>query len=447
MSFPIIHITKLTANLKIKEMIKSVADLLKGFLEKETELLKSYDIVKHSGIIGDMYEGLTKDILDKSIFDGLDLRICAGKIRNSKNVFSGEIDCMLVVGDGEKIPYTDKFIYNSSKVVVVIQVKKNLYSKDLKESFTNLKSVVDITEERNGEEFHSNMLRSAYRMICQSELPKRSELEKLPFEKQMIFHILSLETIYPARIVWGYNGFKSEYSLRNSMIKFLEKNISTKDKKISGFDPLGFPNLIICENNSLIKNNGIPFAYPIDDDLWWTFIASSFENPVYFFLETIWTRLHFMYGLSSKLFGEDLKVDELHSFLLARAKETKDMAGWEYKHIDLTKEELGQPLNHTDWEPTFLNKCQFVIMNKLCKKEKLSYINDKELEKFILECGYTIESFAKSLKDTGLVDIDNGTFKLITDQCVCGISFGKYFAGDNKTGRVERWSINEMKKV
>jgi len=429
-------------------MIKSVADLLKGFLEKETQLLESYKIVKHPGIIGDMYEGLTKEILDKSIFDGLDLRICAGKIKNSKNAFSGEIDCMLVVGDGEKIPYTDKFIYDSSKVVAVIQVKKNLYSKDLKDSFTNLKSVIDVTEERDGEEFHSNMLRSAYRMICQSELPKRSELENLPFEKQMIFHILSLEAFYPARIVWGYNGFKSEYSLRNSMIKFLEKNISTKDEKIRGFDPLGFPNLIICENNSLIKNNGIPFAYPIDKDLWWPFLVSSPENPVYFFLEIIWTRLHFMYGISSEIFGEDLNVDELHGFLLAKAKETKEMTGWEYMHIDLTKEELEKPLNHIDWEPTFLDNCQFVIINELCKKEELKYTDDKELENFVIKSGYTIKSFAKSLKETGLVDIDNGTFKLITEQCLCGISpSGKYFAGDNKTGRVERWSMNEIRRT
>ncbi|WP_417266108.1 DUF6602 domain-containing protein [Brumimicrobium sp.] len=428
-------------------MIKSVADLLKGFLEKETQLLKSYDIVKHPGIIGDMYEGLTKEILHKSIFDGLDLRICAGKIKNSKNNFSGEIDCMLVVGDGEKIPYTDKFIYDSSKVVAVIQVKKNLYSKDLKDSFTNLKSVVDITEERDGEKFHSNLLRTAYRAICQTELPNRSDLEKLPFEKQMLFHILTLEAFYPARIVWGYNGFKSEYSLRNSMINFLEKNISTKDEKIRGFDPLGFPNLIICENNSLIKNNGIPFAYPIDKDLWWPFLASSPENPVYFFLEVIWTRLHFMYGISSEIFGEDLKVDELHGFLLAKAKKTKKNVGWEYMHIDLTKEELEKPLDETEWEPSFLDNCQFVIINKLCKKEELKYFDDKELEEFVKKSGYTLKSFAESLKATGLVDIENGTFKLITDQCLCGISStGKYFAGENKTGRVERWSKNEMKK-
>src|SRR5690606_26598097 len=141
-------------------MINTVADLLNEFSHKEQELLKTYDIIKHPGIIGDMYEGLTKEILDKSIFEGLGLKVRAGKITSSKKELSGEIDCMLVVGDGQKIPYTDKYIYDSSKVIAVIQVKKNLYTKDIQDSFKNLKSVIDVTEERDGEEYHGRLIRS-----------------------------------------------------------------------------------------------------------------------------------------------------------------------------------------------------------------------------------------------------------------------------------------------
>ena len=93
---------------KDNKMIKTVSDLLLSLKSREQELLKQYDIVKHPGIIGDMYEGLTKEVLSKSVFEGLNIQIRAGKIKNSKNEFSGEIDCMIVVGEGESIPYTDK---------------------------------------------------------------------------------------------------------------------------------------------------------------------------------------------------------------------------------------------------------------------------------------------------------------------------------------------------
>lgn len=66
-------------------MINSISDFLLELKDKEQELLKKYDILKHPGIIGDMYEGLTKSILDKSIFKGLNLHVCSGKIKNSKN--------------------------------------------------------------------------------------------------------------------------------------------------------------------------------------------------------------------------------------------------------------------------------------------------------------------------------------------------------------------------
>jgi len=45
-------------------MIKTVADFLNHLREKENEALKKQDI-KHPPTIGDMYEGLTKQILIK----------------------------------------------------------------------------------------------------------------------------------------------------------------------------------------------------------------------------------------------------------------------------------------------------------------------------------------------------------------------------------------------
>src|SRR5690606_27800489 len=105
--------------------------------------------------------------------------------------------------------------------------------------------------------------------ICKDEVPKREELDNYPLDRQMLYHAILLDAYYPIRIIWAYNGLKSEYSLRDKYVKFIEKNITTNpDKKIKGFGPVNFPNLIICDNNSLIKTNGMPFGTPIDFDDW-----------------------------------------------------------------------------------------------------------------------------------------------------------------------------------
>lgn len=429
-------------------MISTVSDLLLTLKDREQELLKQYDIVKHPGIIGNMYEGLTKDILSKSIFKGLGLQVKAGKIRNSKNEFSGEIDCMIVIGDGENIPYTDKFIYDSSKVIAVIQVKKNLFAKDIKDSYENLKTVINVTENRETERYHTILHRDTWRLMCKEELPQRKELEKLSVEKQMLYHILLLESFYPTRIVWGYNGFKSEFSLRESFSEYLKDNLSgSKDNRILGFGPLNFPSLIICDKYSLIKSNGIPFAAPILENDWWPIYFSSYDNPVSFLLEVLWTRLQYMFELSPEIFGEDLTQEEMHPYLLTRYNETKEMKGWEYNYIPVRKEELEKPLNHKEWEPSFLTETQYIVLTKLCKDGILDVIADEGFQDFLRKSGCELEELTISLKATGLVDFKDNKLTLITEQCVCGITpDGRYFAADNKTGRVTRWTIKLIDK-
>lgn len=423
-------------------MINTISDLLSKLKDKEQKLLKQYDFVKHPGIIGDMYEGLTKEILSKSIFEGLDIHVRSGKIRNSTNELSAEIDCMIVIGEGEKIPYTDKHIYDSSKVIAVIQVKKNLFSKDIKDSYENLKTVIKVTEIREGEAYHGRILRNTWRLMFNEELPQYDRLNELPIEKEMLYHILLMETYYPVRIVWGYNGLKSELSLRESFVEYLEENITkNEENRIKGFDPLNFPSLIICDKYSLIKTNGIPFTNQIYGDNWWQFYVSSNNNPVYFLLEVIWTKIHFMFGISYEIFGEDLKIDQMHGFLQCRYKEIEKLKGWEYDYIELDKKFLNEPLVSKEWSPTILDQTQFVIINNLCKNGNLD-LNDKNTLEYIESNGYTLDSFIESLKATGLINETNYVLSLITEQCLCGISSdGRFFAGDNKTGRVTRWTL------
>lgn len=425
-------------------MINTISDLLNALKNKEQELLKDYDIVKHPGIIGDMYEGLTKEILAQSIFDGLNLSIKAGKIRNAKSEFSGEIDCMIVIGEGENIPYTDKYIYDHKQVIAVIQVKKNLYSKDIKDSYDNLKSVIDIADLEQSEQFHMKILRDTWRLMFKEELPKRDDLSKLGKEKEMIYHVLLLEAYHPARIVWGYNGFKSELKFRESYYNYLGENLSTKDVKKIGFGPLNFPNLIICDNFSLIKSNGIPFVYPVQDDRWWPLYLSVEGNPVYYLLEIIWTRLDYMFKLPSEIFGEDLNIDQMHGFINAIYREKDDMKGWEYMYLPLSSSELKKPAPPVEWEPVFLTKLQFTFLNVLGGQ---NYFKVTDLDSFLEDENISKEDFIKSLRDTGLFNIGDSQITFITEYCISGIDMkGRFYAADNKTGKVERWLLNQIGK-
>lgn len=81
--------------------------------------------------------------MDKAIFDNLDLRVVSGKITNSTGNMSKQIDCIIVCGSGNKLPFTDEYVYDISNVIAVIEVKKNFYTKDLDSSYHNMISVTN----------------------------------------------------------------------------------------------------------------------------------------------------------------------------------------------------------------------------------------------------------------------------------------------------------------
>jgi hypothetical protein len=181
-------------------MIRTVSDFLSELKSKGTELIKKYEIIDHPVLIGDMYEGLTQDLLNRAIFEGLNLKIVGGKIINSKGDVSNEIDCMIVEGEGEQVPFTEKHIYHFTQVIAVIEVKKSLYSNTLGDSFSNLKTVIDISREpeKDGDDYIIRSLRDAWRAMLRTELPKRHELDSYSETEQTIYHTLLMEAYFPA---------------------------------------------------------------------------------------------------------------------------------------------------------------------------------------------------------------------------------------------------------
>ncbi len=206
-------------------MIKNVANLLKALIDQETKKLDQFDI-KHGPTIGNMYEGLTADILNKAIPPKINLKLMSGFIHDGQGNMTGEIDCMLVEGDGEKVPYTEKYKWHIKDVIAVFEIKKHLYSKELKDSFIHLRGVLDTygryVDTGNGSKtFDVSSSLRAFAKITGIVAPDRKDIEKLPFELQIIYHTLITEQISPIRIVLGYHGFKSENNLRDALIDFL----------------------------------------------------------------------------------------------------------------------------------------------------------------------------------------------------------------------------------
>ncbi|KZN99851.1 DUF6602 domain-containing protein [Pseudobacillus badius] len=418
-------------------MIVTVADFLNSLMKKEKELIKQYEIVDHGPTIGDMYEGLTSSLLDKALFKELDIRVASGKIRNKEGEFSNEVDCMIVEGEGDPIPYTNKFIYDISNVIAVLEIKKNLYKDDLIDSYNKMHQIYKISSHQLTS---IRGLRDAFRHIVKKELPDYKDVDLLPFHEQMIYHTLLIEEILPSRIIFGYYGYKSEFSLREAFVNFLNDQSGKK-----GFSPVIFPDLVVCGNYSLAKLDGMPYIGFMDKNDFWNFYGSSNDNPLLLLLEIIWTKLSYKYSINSSIFGEDLEFEAFHMYLAGKAKEDGEKMGWEFKYHFMEKEELRQldPIRF-EWEPAELDEQEFVIINWLCINGALN-INELGLREWMLKEEKDLEKTVNYLKEKNLVSFENGNLTLLTDQCQVVAVDGKWYAAENKSGRLTNWLKKRMK--
>ena len=415
-------------------MIKNISGLLNGIMQEEKKKLNKYSL-KHPPTIGKMYEGLTSDILERAIPESLGLRWIHGIIHDGQGNMSGEIDCMLVKGEGERIPYTDSYKWNVADVIAVVEVKKNLYSNDLKDAFTHLKEVLDafgsfVQNDKSNPVFNIEPARKAFAQTTKISPPSHADVKSLGYEKEHLYHTFVTEQLAPIRIVLGYNGFVNEHSLRNALIEIIKNK--TDRKGVSSF-----PQLIICRENSLIKMNGFPYSAPMRSDFW-DFYASSSTNPILLILELIWTRISHEINIE-KLWGEDLELETFSYFLSGKVLKKEDVYGWVYNYHELSKEELEKRKKVEEWEPTIVSQNQYIIFMQLCNGETVS-TSDTELKSFIEEEGDDFDTFIHSLLSTGLVALNKDKLDLTTSECQCVIlPDGRFAVAENNTGRFDRW--------
>ncbi|MEU0683551.1 DUF6602 domain-containing protein [Streptomyces albogriseolus] len=427
-------------------MIRTVADLLSGILRDELPKLDSSPI-KHAPTIGDMYEGLSSELLHRALPDGLGIQVVSGFARDGRGRLSGQLDCMIVRGEGEQVRHTDSFVWHVKDIIAVIEVKKRLHSAELRDAFAQLRTVSEIEHSYyQGDEEQSDdpdrslepSVRTFAEMTGLLAWDSQGPIA-LPYEEEALFHALALEQVSAIRVILGMHGFKSERAFRASMIDYLEQNVGR-----AGFGPTYFPQLIISGGYSLVKANGRPFMAPLVNG-WWPFYFSTPENPLRLLLEFIWTRLDEMYGFGQQLWGEDLETEVGRTLLSFRAMCGEGRKGWEVQAHQVDDETLdGLPATE-QWSPEFIGLEEHVILLMLCRGREVR-CDDPDILSWLESRGVAIDDVRDRLLGTRLVASSGERLKLIAKECgLAMLPTGEYVAAENSTGRLDRWISRRIK--
>ena len=439
-------------------MISTVADLLDAFRQKELQILDKQNI-PHAPTIGHMYEGLTRKILAMTFPEGLDLRVVSGFITNDDGDLSKQIDCMLVVGEGESIPYTDDYKYHLKDVIAVVEVKKNLYTNELDSAYHNLVSVRNLLQA--GAFPENTLFNDAHRSIVRSDPDIYEDITELPVWKLQLGLALFIDSVTPVRIVLGYHGFSSEISFREAFLRYLENHVFAR-----GYGVADFPSLIISGGYSLIKLNGMPYstpvisnqaelyaAYrmpnlakdaPVNNDLW-SFYASYADNPMVLLLELIWTRLSYDKQVSFPEFSSDQNLEILKPLLLAKALERDGNVGWYYEYFALPPQILDNLPARDNWQPIELDDRQYAVLAILVLMEN-SGISDgvdidcPELIREFEDSEYSLNDAIEYLRKVGLISLEDGKLRTLTRECkIAALPDGRIVAGEDRSGRFSKW--------
>jgi hypothetical protein len=415
--------------------IRSLADLILQLKEEEARKLGSVGLT-HAPTIGAMYEGLSRELLSLALPEKSGLQLTSGFITDGLGNLSGQIDCMLVVGKGETIPYTGNHKWHIKDVVAVLEIKKSLHRADLTDAFAHLRTISDLEFNyaqswlEQGKSIDISHAMSAFAKITGAVPPAAyGDASQMTVSEQQIYYTLVQEQLGAVRIVLGYSGFQTEKGFRRS----LTKSIPAAG---NGYGVGSFPHLIISGKYTLAKANGLPLSAPLHLGKW-PFYFSSSTNPIYFIIEYIWSWLERKYHVAPP-WGDDLEHPALNPLLLARAEERDGLVGWRYTYLESVPErEEGD--DYTSWEPTSLTTEQFVAIERLCAGMPVR-ADDQELIAYLTARAVTIDDFMAGLIGTGLVARQGDELQLTTDQCQCAIlPDGSFVAAENNSGRFDRW--------
>lgn len=411
-------------------MIQTFAALLSELFRREQEILAGHPI-KHGPTIGEMYEGLTQKGLSQSL--PTTLKVVSGFARDAAGTLSGQLDCMVVVGEGEPVPNTHRWIYPIDQVIAVVEVKKNLTRTDLLEGSEALGKLA--WAKPAATQMRAITVERVFETISGRAFP--DDKKSIPSDLRVLYHFLVGEVVSPVRILLGFHGYKTENGLRTALADVIEDAVNTKQ---GGFSPRELPSLIVGEDAVVMKGNALPWGLPMEDGWWRLLLTSGKIGRGRAILEVIWSRLNYLGLVGPDVFGDDREVEAWN--LLLSAKFHADKNGWEY---DLFTAKVPKTVKvSTPWEPVRLTDEEAVLVNWLCKKEEI----DLDSPPSGAPPREQLKALLLRLASTGLVGAVAGShsrYRLLTTECrvVC-LPDGTVVAGENSSGRLDRWVLEQV---
>jgi hypothetical protein len=408
--------------------------MLKAIQQREMQLIEAEGI-KHAPTIGEQYEGLTSSLVTKMLPMPLDLQVVNGFVEGLNGDLSGQIDCMLVRGIGKPIVHTGAYKWPVRDVLAVFEVKKTLFSEELSDAHDQLSAVLDqywsYIASGATEDYDITASRYAYGQIVGEPPPPAEEVHQLPLSKATIYHHLVAEQIAPLRIVFGYGGYASEFTLRKGFLKLIKRH----DQKV-GLTASSLPSLIISGKSSVIRFNGHPYYHQLQQGRLLLY-ASSPEDPLLLLLNLLLTKISYIYA-APDWFAEDSSLESFAPLLWASAIREGNDAVWLYTPQPLKESQLrsAEKSAHREWAPLPITDFQGVVLKMIetpgVTRENLSAI---ALDLAPEEADRQINQ----LHDYGLVSWVGEKLVFLTQQCVTAFTTGGLFAADGTDPRYLKW--------
>jgi hypothetical protein len=417
-------------------MITHVADLLRSFMGDELPILDAHPVT-HGPTVGDMYEGLSEELLARAIPGNLDVKVVTGFATNQDGAISKQVDRMLVVGTGDRIPNTNAFLWPAQDIIAVVEVKKNLARDDITDAIANLKSFRMIEQPAlNALQVmpswfdHDRLVRSVGQ-ITGTHI-NSVNWEQYDVATRMIGADLFMDQVTALRVVLGFHGHKTERGFRSALAGELQKCLTSTANFVD------LPHVIIGGQFSLVKANGRPYYSQGEQGTWSSHFTTP-VNPLLVLLELIWTRLDDRFGLGNP-WGEDLTTDLGRRFIEAIPRVIDGRDTWDLKiHVAKSSDLDSMPASEP-WEPVEVTLDQATALALIASRGALNF-DDQDLLALSASAGVSVEEFVDGLLKTGLVSRNASGILLHAKQLMTAhLPDGRTVVADDPTGRLIRWA-------
>ncbi|MDO8331632.1 MAG: hypothetical protein Q7T36_14295 [Fluviicoccus sp.] len=381
-------------------MISKASELLELFIKEETKKLAGIKM-PHMPTLGSAYEEVTKQGIDQNfaIPKHLDLSVVSGFVSIGGEMLPEQIDCMLVHGQGERYGLTEQYIYDVEHILCIFEVKKTLKKADYIDAMDHLASI----RRRFAEHFEYKLINEGYEpditaarrhfsQITGKVAPEYySGIHELSESDGILFYCLVQESLAPASIIHGYDGYKTESGLRKAFIDILKEK---KNETGVGFGIPSIPSLVTSNQHCLVKGNGIPFL-AIKDNNEWIAVFSTRHNSAKLILELIWSKISCQFDIKMP-WDDGLHMDNIEPLLVAKAVRVEDKAGWMYNPIEFKEERLKRDDNHV-WEPAIIGKAEMSAINIMAMRGGYLPLDKGMNEYLITEHQATMDEVSQNL--------------------------------------------------